>query len=110
MIELAPYSEVQDIALRVLLDVTPFIEAGKTERDVVEVCVELLKQNGVMECWYHNVPALALVGERTTLSVSGPDYQPSEVAIAANDLVTIDLSPVVNGCWGYCARSYIVES
>ena len=33
-----------------------------------------------------------------------------DVTIRTNDLVTIDLSPMVNDCWGDCARSYIVES
>ena len=56
------------------------------------------------------MPCRLLVGERTTLSASGRDYQPSDVAIRTNDLVTIDLSPMVNDCWGDCARSYIVES
>ncbi len=110
MIELSPYLKVQDIALCVLRDVVPFIRLGRTERYVAHVCALLLEQYGAKESWYHDLPALVLVGERTTLSVSGRDYQPSDTAIAANDLVTIDLSPVVDGCWGDCARSYIVES
>lgn len=73
-------------------------------------CTRLLEQYGARDSWYYNVPALVLVGERTTLSVSGTVYQPSKVAIRAEDLVTIDLSPSVNGFWGDCARSYIVAS
>ena len=110
MIEICSYLHVQDIALRVLRDVVPFIRAGDTECSVVDVCTQLLERYGAKDCWYHDVPALVLVGERTTLSVSGTDYQPSDVAICADDLVTIDLSPMVNGFWGDCARSYIVES
>ena len=108
--EISPYLHVQDIALRVLRDIVPFIKSGNRECSVADVCTQLLKQYGAKDCWYHDVPALVLVGERTTLSVSGTDYQPSDVAIGANDLVTIDLSPMVNGFWGDCARSYIVES
>ncbi len=110
MIELSSHWHVQDIALRVLCDVVPFIKKGNTEREVVDVCTQLLKQYGAEDCWYHNVYALVLVGERTVLSMSGRDYQPTDLAIRTNDLVTIDLSPMVNGCWGDCARSYIVES
>ena len=110
MFDISPYLHVQNIALRVLRDIVPFIKAGNAECNVADVCTQLLRQYGAIDCWYHNVPAMVLVGERTTLSVSGRDYQPSDVAIRTNDLVTIDLSPMVNDCWGDCARSYIVES
>jgi len=110
MFEISPYLDVQNIALRVLRDIVPFIKTGNTESWVADVCTQLLQQYGAKDCWYHNVPALVLVGERTTLSVSGRDYHPSDVTIGTNDLVTIDLSPMVNDCWGDCARSYIVES
>ncbi len=110
MFEIAPHLHVQNIALRVLREIVPFIKAGSTECNVAEACTQLLQQHGAEGCWYHNVPAMVLVGERTTLSVSGRDYQPSDVAIRTNDLVTIDLSPMVDDCWGDCARSYIVES
>ena len=97
MFEISPYLDVQNIALRVLRDIVPFIKTGNTESWVADVCTQLLQQYGAKDCWYHNVPALVLVGERTTLSVSGRDYQPSDVTIRTNDLVTIDLSPSVAG-------------
>ena len=110
MFDISPHLHVQNIALRVLRDIVPFIKAGSTECSVADLCTQLLHQYGAKDCWYYNVPAMVLVGERTTLSVSGRDYQPSDVAIRTNDLVTIDLSPMVNDCWGDCARSYVVES
>jgi len=110
MIEMSSHLHVQNIALRVLRDIVPFIKAGETGCGVVDACIRLLKQYGAQDCWYHNVPALVLVGERTTLSLSGTEYQPSNVAIRTDDLVTIDLSPMVKDFWGDCARSYIVES
>ena len=110
MIEISQYLQVQDIGLRVLRDIVPFIKSGVRECDVANICSQLLERFGAKESWYHDVPALVLVGERTTLSVSGTDYKPADIAIKANDLVTIDLSPMVNGIWGDCARSYIVES
>jgi len=110
MTEISSHLQVQNIALRVLRDIVPFIESGRTERNIVDECTRRLEQYGAKDCWYHNVPALVLVGERTTLSVSGKDYRPSDAVILANDLVTIDLSPMVHQFWGDCARSYIVES
>ncbi len=110
MFEISPHLHVQNIALRVLRDIVPFIKAGNTESGVADVCTQLLQRYGAKDCWDHNVPALVLVGERTVLSASGRDYQPSDVAIRSDDLVTIDLSPMVNDCWGDCARSYIVVS
>ena len=110
MIDISTYLHVQDIALRVLRDIVPFIKPGASECTVVDVCTQLLEQYGAKDCWYHDVPALVLVGERTTISVPGTDYQPSDVAIRSNDLVTIDLSPMVNNFWGDCARSYTVVS
>ena len=110
MIEIFPYLHVQNIALRVLRDIVPFIKSGNTERSIADICAQLLEDYGAQGCWYHDVPALVLVGERTTLSVSGTDYQPSDIVLEINDLVTIDLSPMVNGFWGDCARSYIVRS
>ena len=110
MFHISPYLRVQNIALQVLRDIVPFIQRGKTESSIAAACAQLLEENDAKECWYHDIPALVLAGERTTLSVSGREYQPSDVAIRSNDLVTIDLSPMVNDCWGDCARSYIVES
>ena len=110
MIKISPYLHVQDIALQVLRDIVPFLKSGNTECSVANKCTQLLEEYGVNDSWYHGVPALVLVGERTTLSMSGPDYRPSDTAIGTNDLVTIDLSPMVNGFWGDCARSYIVGS
>ena len=110
MIEISPYLHVQDIALQVLRDIVPFIKSGTSEYSIADICTQLLEQYGARDCWYHNVPALVLVGERTTLSVPGADYSSSDVVIRSNDLVTIDLSPTINDFWGDCARSYIVSS
>ena len=62
MIEISPYLHVQDIALRVLHDIVPFIKSGNTELNVADVCTQLLEQYGAKDCWYHDVPALVLVG------------------------------------------------
>lgn len=110
MIEISSYLHVQDIALRVLRDVQPSIKSGNSECKVADVCTQLLERYGAKYSWYHNVPAMVLVGGRTSLSITGTDYEPSNIVIGTNDLVSIDLSPMINGYWGDCARSYIVES
>ena len=104
------YQKIQNVALQVLCDVRELIKAGVTEQEITEQCALLLAKHGVMECWYHNVPAFVLVGKRTVLSVSGTEYIPSDLAIKETDLVTIDLSPEINGYWGDCARSFVVEN
>jgi len=49
MIEISPHLHVQNIALRVLRDIVPFIKAGKTESSVVDVCTQLLEQDGAKD-------------------------------------------------------------
>ena len=85
MIEISPHLHVQNIALRVLRDIVPFIKSGTRECSIADICTRLLEQYGAKDSWYHNVPALVLVGERTTISVPGTDYQPSDIAIRSND-------------------------
>ena len=42
--EISPYLHVQDIALRVLRDIVPFIKSGNRECSVADVCAQLLEQ------------------------------------------------------------------
>ena len=51
-----------------------------------------------------------LLGSRSCLSVSGKEYVPSDEAVGDTNLVTVDLSPELNGCWGDCARSFAIEA
>ena len=66
MFEISPYLHVQDIALQVLRDIEPFIKYGNNEFGIADECTQLLAQYGANDSWYHSVPALVLVGERTT--------------------------------------------
>lgn len=106
--DLSDYQTVQNIALRVLRDIRPFIREGVTEREIADRATQLLAEQGVTQTWYHQVPALVLVGERTIVSLFGKEYAPTPTPVRLMDLVTIDLSPLLRGCWGDCARSYIV--
>lgn len=59
--------------------------------------------------WYYGICALVLVGARTTASVSGAAYTPTDTAVRAGDMVTVDLSPCdADGYWGDYARSFYV--
>ena len=50
-----------------------------------------------------------MLGSRSCLSISGKDYEPSEEKGGKENLVTIDLSPLKDGVWGDCSRSFVVE-
>lgn len=104
------YKATQRSAKEVLDEIKPFIVAGVTEKDISTECIRLLKEKGLTQCWYHDVPALVLCGSRTQMSVSGRDYFPTEEMVADTDLVTIDLSPCKENIWADCARSFAVEN
>lgn len=107
--QIESYTEVQNIAKRVMAQLLDYIQEGVTEVDIAQKAKELLAASGISESWYYDIPAFVLVGERTILSLSGRDYVPSETSVRANDLVTIDLSPKMGNFWGDYARSIFVE-
>ena len=101
---------VQRLARTVLEKIASSIAPGITERQLAAECEQMLRDGGADSFWYHGIGALVLVGERTLLSVAGSQYQPTDTAVQENDLVTIDLSPEIDGCWGDCARSFVVQA
>lgn len=103
------YKKVQHIAKIVLEEIKEFINANKSEKEIVEKCKSLLIKHGITETWYYNCPALVLFGSRSCLSISGKNYVASAEKVGNENLVTIDLSPLSNGIWGDCARSFVVE-
>ena len=104
------YKNIQNVAKRVLDEIEPYIVRGTSEKDLVKRSIELLKEFGITETWYHNAPALILLGSRSCLSVSGKNYQASDEKVGDFNLVTIDLSPMKDDIWGDCARSFAVEN
>lgn len=71
----------------------------------------MLAAYGVTDTWYYECPALVLLGSRSCLSLSGKEYRPCEdEKVGLTNLVTVDLSPVHEGVWGDCARSFFVEN
>ena len=101
----------QELARRAMEQTAAEIRPGMTEAEVAALAEAKMSALGSEGWWYHNVGALVLAGRgRCKLSVSGRDYRPSEdVILQENDLVSLDFSPIVNGCWGDYARTIYIE-
>ena len=108
-LDVCEYKKIQSIAKNVLDEIKSFIKPEISEKEIVEECKLLLKKNGIGETWYYDCPALVLLGSRSCLSVSGKDYVPSEEMVGNENMITIDLSPLKDGVWGDCSRSFVVE-
>lgn len=109
MTDLSKYTEVQANAKSVLSEIAHTLKSTDTERSIATRAIKLLIDRGITETWYHNCPAFVLLGSRSCLSISGRDYDPSAETVGETNLVTIDLSPKVDGIWGDCARSFAIE-
>ncbi|WP_230389669.1 M24 family metallopeptidase [Vibrio nitrifigilis] len=103
------YRRVQAIAKEVHNELRDFISPYSTESSISKSAMDLLKEKGVTDTWYHNVPAFVILGSRSCLSISGRDYLPSREFVGEYNLITVDLSPMIGDVWGDCARSYYVE-
>jgi len=103
------YKAVQRKAKSVLNQLGKFITPDSTETSIVEKAIELFKREGVSETWYHGVLAFVLLGDRSVLSMSGRDYAPADSLVGNKNVVSVDLSPKVDGIWGDCARTFFVE-
>ncbi|MBK9217530.1 MAG: hypothetical protein RJA63_1141 [Pseudomonadota bacterium] len=103
------YFEVQAIAKAVLSDLALSISASDTERTIAERATSFLADRGITETWYYNCPAFVLLGSRSCLSISGRSYVPTDEPVGSMNIVTVDLSPLRNGVWGDCARSFPIE-
>lgn len=108
--QLQHYQQVQAIAKQVLQDIASLIQPADTEASICRKAVELLRNKGIEQTWYYDVPAFVLLGTRSKLSVSGSEYKPDAQQTVGNfNLVTIDLSPLAGKTWGDCARSFCIE-
>jgi methionine aminopeptidase len=110
MQDLEKYKQVQQIAKRTIEHLKTFIVEGVSEKEVVEEAEMFMKDNGVDSFWYYDIGAFVLAGDRTVLSISGKDYIPSDTKVRGSDLITVDLSPQIDGNWGDYARSFIIGS
>ena len=110
MSSIQAHQEVQAIAKGVLVELASTITFGDTERSIAQRATQMMASRGAHDTWYYNCPAFVLLGSRTCLSVSGREYQPSSETVGQLNLVTVDLSPSIDGVWGDCARSFVVEN
>lgn len=104
------YRDVQTIAKETIKGLQSYIRAGVSERDIAVRAEEIMKSKGISRFWYYDVGAFVHVGKRTTSSESGKHYNPTDTLVGQNDIVTVDLSPQIDGYWGDYARTYIVQN
>lgn len=100
---------VQHAAKSALTRLAAQISATDSEQSIAASAYRELCALGIPDTWYYNCPAFVLAGTRSCQSISGREYVPSGEPIGPHNLVTVDLSPVLNGHWGDCARSFFVE-
>lgn len=108
-LELDKFRVVQDAARYTLDAITGFIRPGISEIELVGLCDKLQRGAGVNSYWYKSLPALVLVGRRSTLAISRESYTPGSVRVQETDLVNIDLNPAIDGYCGDYARTYYIE-
>lgn len=104
------YQQLQAIAKQVHEQLAVTITAQSTEQSIAQRACELLAAHGIFDTWYHDVPALVLLGARSCLSVSGSQYQAAREPVGETNLVSVDLSPLLGTVWGDCARSFCIEN
>ena len=103
------YSEVQKIAKDTIDYIKNEIRAGMKLTDIRRLCEEKMLALGADSFWYWDVGAFVFSGDETTVSVSGREYVTSDRLIAADDIITIDLSPQCGNIWGDYARTITLE-
>ena len=103
------YSEVQKIAKQALSYARQIIEPGMPLPELRKLCENEMMRLGADSFWYWNIGALCFSGDETAVSVSGKKYRTSDRVIAADDIITIDLSPQRKKIWGDYARTVVLE-
>lgn len=108
--ELEQYKKVQAIAKETIEFLKSFVQKGISAKEIKDATEKFMNEKGVNSFWYYGIGAFVFVGEETTISISGRQYQVSNKKVKNNNLVTVDLCPELNGFWGDFARSFIVEN
>ncbi len=104
------HRKVQGAAKAALAALGSTISSIDTEESIARYAYQALCDLGFPDTWYYQCPAFVLAGARSCLSISGRQYVPAKEPIGECGLVTVDLSPMHNGHWGDCARSFYVEN
>lgn len=104
------HKEVQQIAKDTLDHLRTVAKPGVTEKEMVQACDSYMKGRGIKSYWYHGLPVLLHAGERTILSQSASEYEPTDYKLKENDIITADTSPEVDTVWADYARTIILEN
>ncbi len=100
----------QDIAKSCLEYMKSFLKPGLTRKQIYDECERYMLEKGSRGFWIHNDPALILFNKYTTYSAhEDPSYLFTDLFIEEDDLITIDVAPMVNNGWGDFARTFIIQ-
>ena len=102
--------EAQQIAKRTMDYARKIIKPGMPLPKLRESCEAEMRRLGADSFWYWDIGAFVFSGNETAVSISGKDYKTADKIISWNDIITIDLSPQINGFWGDYARTIIIEN
>ena len=100
----------QDIARSCLTHMNDFLRPGMDRESIHKECERYMLEKGSEGWWIHNDPALILFGDLTAYSAhEDPSPLFEGKTIKENDLITIDVAPMVQNGWGDMARSFVME-
>lgn len=100
---------VQQLAKRTIAYAREVVRPGMALSVLRRLCEAHMLALGADGFWYHGIGAFVFAGDETAVSVSGAHYRTSNRRIAADDIITIDLSPEKDGLWGDYARTIVLE-
>ncbi|WP_396453312.1 M24 family metallopeptidase [Leucobacter aridicollis] len=101
--------QAQQLARRALELTRAGLRPGQTLVDVRSACEAHLLRLGADSFWYWGIGAFVFAGRDTVRSVSGRDYVTPDYVLSDNELLTLDLSPELDGRWGDYARTLVLE-
>ncbi|MBQ5555518.1 MAG: aminopeptidase P family protein, partial [Erysipelotrichaceae bacterium] len=100
--------QAQKIAVQCLRHMEDFLRPGLTRDQIHQECASYMTGLGSLGWWIHNDPALILFGDLSNYSAhEPPNYE--GLTISENDLITIDVAPMIQSGWGDMARSFVME-
>jgi len=100
----------QEIARDCLEYMKGYLKTGMDQKQIHQACEEKMLEKGSQGWWIHNDPALILFGDLTTYSGhEDPASLYAGKTVAENDLISIDVAPMIEKGWGDLARSFIME-
>lgn len=109
-VDAAGIFKAQQIARDCLEYLKEYLRPGLSQKDIHEKCARRMISHGAQRFWTHDDPALILFGDLTRYSAhESPVDLISGKTVGENDLITVDVAPVIGQGWGDMARSYVME-